>query len=292
MCFHVSATSSIGAKRLRRCCRDMGAHLCDLYVGASTSYYPPTPPQQFHPIRSKGNAKTRRWPTPPPGSRAPAAPQQRRAIWDKQIPLQRCLPAGFRLKKSKNAAGVARTRFGASWRRWWWSGANMHPISMAPTPRESSGTPWKVSCCYQEFKWWIPSCCALFLRVQHRPFFYTYCNSIIYIISFDYLKYVLRPCGIGGKMRRNVVHEFFENKRQGTRDDDGGSTRSRRGGNNSVNIWRLRIHDILEEAQGHPPGGASKRYSINRGCKRLLFFFLPPFTSPADATLLLHHLQN
>ena len=63
LCFHVSATSSVGAKRLQRCCRDMELYFCGFYVGASPPYHPPTPPHQPRHIRGTGSATTRGWAT-------------------------------------------------------------------------------------------------------------------------------------------------------------------------------------------------------------------------------------
>jgi hypothetical protein len=67
------------------------------------------------------------------------------ATWNKQRGSKRPLCCNVSAKKSGNDASVVRERFGASWRRCWRSGANLHPISHAPTPRESTETPWQVS---------------------------------------------------------------------------------------------------------------------------------------------------
>jgi hypothetical protein len=48
-------------------------------------------------------------------------------------------------KKYKKPGNIARRRFGASWRCCWRSGAYLLLTSFAPAPRESLGTPWKVS---------------------------------------------------------------------------------------------------------------------------------------------------
>src|SRR5712691_2297204 len=67
------------------------------------------------------------------------------APWNKQRGSQCPLCHQFFANKCKNHAGVIRKHFGASWQHCQRSGANMHPISITPTPRESIETPWRVS---------------------------------------------------------------------------------------------------------------------------------------------------
>ena len=112
------------------------------------------------------------------------APQpQRRARNEQGGPQTPSHSRGW-MKKSKNAAGIAKKRFSASWQCRRSLGATMHPISTAPTPRESNGTPWKVSGCRIRASGRIHQRCTHFLRVQRRQLYYMYCRPFRYIIYY------------------------------------------------------------------------------------------------------------
>jgi hypothetical protein len=160
----------------------MEAHFCCFYVGASLSCRPHTPPLQAHHIRGTGSAKTRGWPTTTTCVPGPCTPQRRRATWNEQRRPPRHHHHAISTKNKNNAAGIARMRFGASWRCRRRLGAIMRSISTAPAPRESNGTPWRVLSRQVEWKGVIPQCCALFSSAQHWQLYYMYCSAIMYII--------------------------------------------------------------------------------------------------------------
>ena len=59
--FHVPATSSDGAKRLQRCCRDMEVFFCGFLVGDMLVYHPPTTPHTPHSPEAQEVPKHRGW---------------------------------------------------------------------------------------------------------------------------------------------------------------------------------------------------------------------------------------
>ena len=150
----------------------MEAHFCAFHVSNIPCYYPPTRYYQPHQGRGTGSARTHE------GARATRMVPTLHdppSLWGalkrtEGVPTPP-LPSTFCRKKSENHAGIARQRFGASWRRCRRSGAYLHPVSITPTPRETRVTPWKLSGAQDECKWENNRRCARFLHVQ-RPQLY------------------------------------------------------------------------------------------------------------------------
>ena len=59
--FHALATSSDGAERFRRCCRDMEVLFSSFLIGAVLVYRPLTTPHNPNHTRGTGSAKTHGW---------------------------------------------------------------------------------------------------------------------------------------------------------------------------------------------------------------------------------------
>ena len=120
-------------------------------------------------------------------------------LWDEQRGYQHPLCHGDFGNKNTNHPGITRECFGTSWQHCQGSGVFLHLISILPTPRESTETPWGVSSHWVDCKWEKHRHCTPFLSVQCRQLFYMYCRYILYIIYAVLKNYVCDACRISSR---------------------------------------------------------------------------------------------
>ena len=153
MCFHVSATLSDGASAFDDAAGTW-KHIFVPSTSATDSYSIP-----LHTTTNPTNPEAREVPDyaevqePPEWFLPSGASCRHGVICNKQRGCQRTPCLKNYANKCENKAGIVRQRFSASWRCWRRSGAYMCPVSIAPTPRESNGTSWRVSAWYVGWKW-------------------------------------------------------------------------------------------------------------------------------------------